>query len=83
LRHSAIDRFITWSVTHVVASAGTDNQRLFWLANDSNPRLARHVDMGGSGGSEMYYYYIIEFPIDIIIDFTATTATTSKTADFG
>jgi hypothetical protein len=52
------------------------------LANDPNPGLARHVGMGGSGGSEMYYYYIIEFPVDIIIDFTATTATTSKLSDF-
>jgi hypothetical protein len=44
-----------------------------------DPGLARHVGMGGSGGSKNYYYYIIEFPIDIIIHFTATT---SKMADF-
>jgi hypothetical protein len=37
---------------------------------------------GGSGGSQIYYYHIIEFPIDIIIDFTATAATTSKTSRF-
>ena len=47
-----------------------------------NPGLARHVGMGGSGGSEMYYYYIIEFSIDIIIHFTATAATTSKRPSF-
>jgi hypothetical protein len=46
------------------------------LANDPNQGLARHVAMGGSGGSKMYYCYNIVFPIDIIIQLTATAATT-------
>jgi hypothetical protein len=72
-------------VTDVVAAAGAGNRRLSNLADEPNPVFARHVawgGSGGSGGSKMYYYHIIEFPIDIIIDFTATSATTSKTAEF-
>ena len=68
---------IAWPVTDVVAAAGTGKQRLFklWpmIQIKGLPAMWPWV---AAVAIKMYYCYNIVFPIDIIIQLTATAATT-------